>query len=78
MIFSKPLSDISFISDFATLPHVSGKLITFISSLEEEEVQKRIKSTLDDITPVYSECVDLTLDEIFTLEVSRVKGGETK
>lgn len=78
MIFSKPLSDISFISDFATLPHVSGKLITFISSLEEEEVQKRIKSTLGDITPVYSECVDLTLDEIFTLEVSRVKGGETK
>ncbi len=78
MIFSEPISDISFISSFATLPHVSGKLITFISALDENEVQKRIFSALGDVTLVYSECVDLTLDEIFTLEVSRVKGGETK
>lgn len=76
MIFKNAIDDISFISDFATLPHVSGKLITFISALEETEVEKRIKAVVSDNPTVYSECVNLTLDEIFTLEVSRMKGEE--
>lgn len=79
VIFKTPLSDITPINDFATLPQISGKLVTFISALNEEEVTKRLSSIMsEDNAMVYFETVDLTLDEIFTLEVSRVKGGEAK
>ena len=47
--------------------------MTFVSALEENEVQERVASVIGDNGIMYSECVDLTLDEIFTLEVSRVK-----
>lgn len=79
VIFKNQVSDISFINDFATLPSVSGKLITFISSLNEDEVRERLSHLTEaDNEIIYFEIVDLTLDEIFTLEVNRVKGGNTK
>ena len=73
MIFSTPLESCDSLSSFATLPQISGKLVTFISALEESEVEEKVASILGDNKILYSECVDLTLDEIFTLEVSRVK-----
>ncbi|MBE6700861.1 MAG: ABC transporter ATP-binding protein [Ruminococcaceae bacterium] len=73
MIFSTPLESVEIIENFATLPQISGKLLTFISSLEEEEVSKKMKLILGDNKIIYSECVPLTLEEIFTLEVKRVK-----
>ena len=75
VIFSDKPIDLSPLETFATLPEVSGKLITFISSFEEEEVKEKLKR-LSDSDILYFETVDLTLDEIFTLEVNRVK--ETK
>lgn len=79
VIFKTPLSDITPINGFATLPQISGKLLTFISSLGEDDVTKRLSAIMgEDNSIVYFETVDLTLDEIFTLEVSRVKGGEVK
>ncbi len=79
VIFKTPLSDITPINGFATLPQISGKLLTFISSLGEDDVTKRLSTIMgEDNSIVYFETVDLTLDEIFTLEVSRVKGGEAK
>ncbi|MBQ7898003.1 MAG: ABC transporter ATP-binding protein [Clostridia bacterium] len=79
VIFKTPLSDITPINDFATLPQISGKLVTFISALNETEVTERLRNLIGDNNGiVYFETVDLTLDEIFTLEVSRVKGGEAK
>lgn len=73
MIFTNPISTCEPFADFAVLPQISGKLVTFISELGEEEVHSRISSILSQNSFIYSECVDLTLDEIFTLEVSRVK-----
>ncbi|MBR6633533.1 MAG: ABC transporter ATP-binding protein [Clostridia bacterium] len=73
MIFRTPLESCDAFSDFATLAQISGKLVTFVSALEENEVQERVASVIGDNGIMYSECVDLTLDEIFTLEVSRVK-----
>lgn len=73
MIFSEAIDDCSIFSEFATLPQISGRLVTFISSLEESEVVQKVTSLIGDNKIQYSECVDLTLDEIFTLEVSRVK-----
>ena len=79
VIFKNPIEDLSAVSSFATLPQISGKLITFISSLTEEEVTKKLSEIAgEDNKSLYFETVDLTLEEIFTLEVSRVKGGETK
>ena len=78
MIFSSPLENTDGFLSFATLPSVSGKLVTFISALEEDEVKERVKAITGENETLYSECVDLTLDEIFTLEVNRVKGGEAK
>ncbi len=74
MIFSSPLENTEVLLPFATLPQISGKLVTFISALGEEEMASRIKSAVGQRDIIYSECVDLTLDEIFTLEVTRVKG----
>lgn len=77
VIFKTPLEDVSFINEFATLPQVSGKLITFISMLNEEDVTKRLSAMAgDNNKTLYFEIVDLTLEEIFTLEVNRVKGGQ--
>lgn len=73
MIFEKPLVSCEILSDIAILPYISGKLVTFISSLDEEDINRRVKEILHANNILYSECVDLTLDEIFTLEVSRVK-----
>lgn len=73
MIFRTPLGSCDAFSDFATLAQISGKLVTFVSALEENEVQERVTSVIGDNGIMYSECVDLTLDEIFTLEVSKVK-----
>ena len=73
MIFDKSVDDISFMDAFATLAHKSGKLITFISEENEDSVKKKMSAYLPDNTLVYSEAVELTLDEIFTLEVERVK-----
>ena len=71
MILSKPLENLEAFSSFATLPTVSGKLITFISSLDRECAEEKVRLLGGEIT--YSECVPLTLDEIFTLEVRRMK-----
>lgn len=73
MIFSTPLESTDAFNGFATLAQISGKLVTFVSGLEENEVQEKVLSVIGDNSIMYSECVDLTLDEIFTLEVSRVK-----
>ncbi len=73
MIFVAPIDSCELFSDFATLTQISGKLVTFISAFEEDEVQQKVLSLIGDNKLQYSECVDLTLDEIFTLEVSRVK-----
>ena len=79
VIFKNSIEDLSAISAFSTLPQVSGKLITFISSLSEDEVVKNLSRIAgEDNEKVYFETVDLTLEEIFTLEVNRVKGGEVK
>lgn len=79
MIFSSPLDSTEGFLEFATLPTVSGKLVTFISALDENEIGEKVSALIgEENTAIYSECVDLTLDEIFTLEVTRVKGGETK
>ena len=48
----------------------SGKLITFISSLDEEELKKALSDTVKDPL-IYLEGVQLTLDEIFALEVEK-------
>lgn len=74
MIFTAAPESCEIFSDFATLPQISGKLVTFISALEEKEIEERVLAVIGDNKIMYSECVDLTLDEIFTLEVSRVKG----
>lgn len=74
MIFTTAPESCEIFSDFATLPQISGKLVTFISALEEKEVEEKVLAVIGDNKIMYSECVDLTLDEIFTLEVSRVKG----
>ena len=74
VIFKEACEDLSYIETFATLPQISGKLITFISELDEEKVKLKLQN-LNKSEPVYFETVDLTLDEIFTLEVNRVKGG---
>ncbi len=73
MIFDTPIESCDIFSDFATLTQKSGKLVTFISALEENEVCEKVLSLIGDNKLQYSECVDLTLDEIFTLEVGRVK-----
>ena len=74
MIFTSAPESCEIFSDFATLPQISGKLVTFISALGEKEVEEKVLAVIGDNNIMYSECVDLTLDEIFTLEVSRVKG----
>lgn len=74
IIFTTAPDSLDGFRDFATLPQISGKLLTFISSLSEEEVMKRIEVLYPANAIIYSECVDLTLDEIFTLEVKNVKG----
>lgn len=74
VIFKETNEELSYIETFATLPQISGKLITFISELEEEEVKLKLQN-LNKSEIIYFETVSLTLDEIFTLEVNRVKGG---
>lgn len=73
MVFSEAIDSYDIFSEFATLPQISGKLVTFISQLSEEEVKGKLCTLIEDKTIMYSECVDLTLDEIFTLEVNRIK-----
>lgn len=74
MILKNPITDKALLSDFAILPQISGKLLTFVSTLSEEEVSERIKGAFSENEILFSEAVDLTLEEIFTLEVARMKG----
>lgn len=49
----------------------SGKLLTFISSLDEEKVLIRINALVPERQIVYCESVPLSLEEIFSLEVEK-------
>ncbi len=51
----------------------SGKLVTFISRLAEDEVEKALSAITADNNMVYLEGVSLTLEEIFSLEVERAQ-----
>lgn len=51
----------------------SGKLLTFISSLDEEKVLLRINALLPERQIIYCESVPLGLEEIFSLEVEKSK-----
>jgi ABC-2 type transport system ATP-binding protein len=55
----------------------SGKLITFISGLEEEKLREKFTQLYPENHLIYLEGVTLTLEEIFSLEVekSQLKGG---
>ncbi len=72
-IFENAIEDISIFSPFAIMMQKSGKLVTFISELDEKEITKRVSLATGNNPIQYSESVELTLDEIFTLEVARVK-----
>ncbi len=49
----------------------SGKLLTFISSLDEEKVLLRINALVPERQIIYCENVPLSLEEIFSLEVEK-------
>ena len=57
-------------------PRQSGKLITFISSLTDGEVEAKFRELYPDVSTVYLESVPLTLEEIFSLEVERAQAKE--
>lgn len=73
IILSEPLESCELFSDFAIMPQMSGRLVTFITHLDEKEAIEKVTSLIENNKLIYSECVDLTLDEIFTLEVNRMK-----
>lgn len=73
MILSSPVSSFEFLSDFAIFPYSSGKLLTFISRLDEDEAKRKTENALPDNNIVFYERVELSLDEIFSVEVASIK-----
>ena len=65
--------DASPLAQSVTALNQSGKLLTFVASLDENGVLSTLSSLYPDAKVIYTECVALTLEEIFTLEVKKAQ-----
>ena len=73
MILSTPVSSFENLSDFALYPYSSGKLLTFISRLSDEEAKAKLENAFPNNKIMFYERVELSLDEIFSVEVASIK-----